>query len=304
MSTGAYPKILHVGDKQIADLFDKPVEITEKIDGSQFGFGLIDGKLICRSKGLEQDLDNPDKLFKPAIEHVKSIQDKLPEGIFFYAETLGKPRHSTLAYDRTPKNHIALFGALDATRTMLPYKVLQNYAKTFDVDIVPLIYEGVSQPEHMLELLETDSYLGGQKIEGVVVKRYEPWLFLGQILTPVKAGKFVSERFKEVHTRDWAKLNTSKGALDVLKLSVRTEARWDKAISHLREKSEFEGTARDIGKLIKEVHHDIADEEKENLKDQLWKIYGNDILKASTNGFVNWYKERIAKGDFNETDLS
>lgn len=298
MSTAAYPKILHVGDKQIADLFDKPVEITEKIDGSQFGFGRINGELVMRSKGQELDQDNPDKLFTDGVEYIKSIESRIPDDMFFYAEYMQKPRHSTLAYDKIPKNHFALFGVLNADRTMQSYDLIKTWANNLGMDVVPLIFEGVATVDLMMKLLQADSYLGGQLIEGIVVKRYEPWMFLGQILTPVKAGKFVSERFKEVHTRDWAKLNTGKGAFDVLKLSIRTEARWDKAINHLRDSGEFDGSVRNIGALIKEVHHDITEEEKENLKEQLWNIYGKDILKSSTVGFVDWYKERIAKGDF------
>lgn len=33
MKTSAFPKILHIGNKQISDLFEGVVEITEKVDG-------------------------------------------------------------------------------------------------------------------------------------------------------------------------------------------------------------------------------------------------------------------------------
>lgn len=299
--TAAYPKILHVGDKQIAELFDDTVEITEKVDGSQFGFGLVNGELVCRSKGQEIDQDNPDKLFRDGIEYIRSIKDKLPDNVFFYAEYLQKPRHSTLAYDRIPTNHFALFGVLNMeTRDMCDYDAIQAWSKQLDIDAIPLIYSGKSNPEEMLKLLDTKSFLGGQQIEGVVVKRYEPWLFLGTILLPVMAGKYVSERFKEVHQRDWTKLNTGKGQFEVLKSNYRSESRWNKAIQHLRDAGTFEGTVRDIGRLISEVQRDIVEEEKENIKDQLWKLYSADILRGSTAGFVDWYKIRIAKGEFNE----
>lgn len=64
MKTSAFPKILHIGNKQISDLFDGVVEITEKVDGSQLGFGKVNGELFVRSKGKEQDLDNPDMMFE------------------------------------------------------------------------------------------------------------------------------------------------------------------------------------------------------------------------------------------------
>ena len=68
MSTSsAFPEILHIGDKQILDLFEGDVEITEKVDGSQFGLGKTpEGELIMRSKCREINLENAGKLFFPA----------------------------------------------------------------------------------------------------------------------------------------------------------------------------------------------------------------------------------------------
>lgn len=298
MKSSAYPKILHIGDKQIDDLFDYEVEVTEKLDGSQLGFGKIDGELVIRSKGKEIDQDNPEKMFTEGVEYVKSISDRLPDNMMFYAEYLQQPRHSTLAYDSIPTNHIALFGALSTdNHEMYNHDTLKTWADYMNIDTVPVIYEGKTNPEEAIEMVKGDSYLGGQQREGVVVKRYEDWMFLGKILIPVKAGKYVTEKFKEVHTRDWKKLNTKKGQLEDIKHKYCTEARWNKAIQHLREKGELEGSPRDIGPLIKEIQHDLSEEERENIKEDLWKLFSGDILRKSAVGFPEWYKEKLAKGE-------
>lgn len=106
----AFPKIFAMGTRYIADILKEEVEVTEKVDGSQFGFGKIDGEVICRSKGKIQPLDNPDKMFKEAVEYVLSIEDKLAEGNFYYAEYLQKPKHNNLKYGRIPNNHLILLG--------------------------------------------------------------------------------------------------------------------------------------------------------------------------------------------------
>lgn len=294
-----FPKILHIGDKQIADLFDGPVEITEKVDGSQFGFGKENGRLFCRSKGKEQDLDNPDMMFIEGVEYVKSIADRIPDGYTYYGEYLQKPKHNTLAYDRTPKNHIALFGVYNqGTREFLDYGEIERHAALLDVDTVRLIYSGVATPQSVLDLVkDTVSQLGGQNIEGVVVKAYKPWLFLNQIPLSVMAGKYVTEEFKEVHHKNWKAENTGKGKLEVAISQYRSEARWNKAIQHLRDDGRLTSSPKDIGELIKEVRKDIAEEEKENIKDQLWSIYKNNFLQAATNGLPQWYKERLVLGE-------
>ena len=300
--TAAFPKILHIGDKQILDLFETEVEITEKLDGSQFGFGkTLDGELIIRSKGREITIDTVDKLFFPAVTYVMSIADKIPNNMFFYGETLSSPRHSTLAYDRTPKNNIALFGVYSLSeRFFFSYDYIVEWAKTFDVDAVPLLFQGVTSATNVLDMVkDTPSYLGGANIEGVVVKAYKPWMFLGQIPLNVMSGKYVTEEFKEVHQKDWSKLNTGKGKFEVLKENYRSEARWRKAVMHLRERGELTGTPKDIGGLIKEVRVDLETEEKENIKDVLWAIYKEDILKYSIFGLPQWFKSNLVSGEIN-----
>lgn len=290
---------MHLGDKQLSSLFDGPVQITEKVDGSQLGFGKVDGELFVRSKGKEQDLDAPDMMFEKAVEYIKSIADRIPDNMTFYGEYLNKPKHNTLAYDRTPKNFIALFGVYDSvTREHFGIKECKEWAEVFEVDTVPLLFEGEANAEGVLEMVnDTVSYLGGSKIEGVVVKRYTPWMFMGSIPQTVMSGKYVTEAFKEVHIKNWKKENTGKGKLEVAMSQYKSQARWNKAIQHLRDDGRLTGTPKDIGGLIKEVREDIINEEKENIKDQLWEIYKNDFLQVATNGLPQWYKEELVKGN-------
>lgn len=299
MSSAAFPKILHIGDKQIADLFDGEVEITEKVDGSQFGFGKENGELFCRSKGKVQDLDNPDMMFIQGVEYVKTIADKIPDNYSFYGEYLNKPKHNTLAYDRIPNHHIALFGVYNQeTREFGDYDEIQKWAEIFSVDAIPVLKRGKSSPQECLDLVkERVSYLGGQNIEGIVVKAYKPWLFLNQIPLSVMSGKYVTEAFKEVHNKNWKAENTGKGKLEVAISQYRSEARWNKAIQHLRDDGLLTDSPRDIGELIKEVRKDLAQEEKEAIKATLWSIYKNDFLAAATNGLPQWYKEKLVLGD-------
>lgn len=298
MSSTAFPKILHVGDKLVKDIFDEEVEITEKLDGSQLGFGLINGEVVVRSKGKEQDLDNPDKMFRIAVNYIRSIKDKLTEGVFYYGEYLEAPRHSTLAYDRVPKNNIALFGMMN-NGVFMPYANIQNAATALGVDAIPLIYSGKSSPEHVLELVEGVSYLGGAQREGVVIKVYKDWEYLGRLHYTVMSAKYVTEKFKEVHQKDWKKNNTGKGKLETLKSQYRTEARWHKAIQHLKENGQLEGSPRDIGALIKEIRKDLTDEEQENIKTHLWSLFGDDFQRSAVDGFPQWYKEELLKGNVN-----
>jgi len=282
-------------------LFDTVVEITEKVDGSQLGFGKVNGQLFVRSKGKEQDLDNPDMMFIKAVDYIKTIEDKIPDNMTFYGEYLQKPKHNTLAYDNTPKNYIALFGVYNSeTMEHFGIEECKKWAEIFEIDTVPLLFKGEANASGVIEMVnDTVSYLGGSKIEGVVVKAYKPWLFLNQIPQTVMSGKYVTEAFKEVHNKDWKKENTGKGKLEVAMSQYKSKARWNKAIQHLRDNGTLLGNPKDIGPLIKEVRNDIIEEEKDNIKDKLWNIYMNDFLAMATNGLPQYYKEKIMLGDSN-----
>ena len=301
MGLHAFPKIFAVGTDYIADLFKEPVEITEKVDGSQFVFGKFDGDLRHRSKGKEI-FRGAGGSFSGAVEVVTELFGRglLPEGYAFYCEYLRKPKHNVLGYDYIPKNHLALFGMTINGSFVKDWFTLQAYANDFHIDVVPCIFRGmVTDPEMLLKMLEHESFLGGQKIEGVVVKNYDRPFLLGGQPIPLMAGKYVSEKFKERHNKDWKKGNR-KGKFELFKEGFRTEARWQKAVQHLRELDLLTNSPKDIGQLIKNVQFDIEAEEEDNIRNWLYKEFKGEILRYATRGIPEWYKDQLLKRSFDE----
>ncbi len=68
-----WPKIYSFPHRDNKNIFDNPVQITEKVDGSQFSFGLFNDALIIRSKEADIDPSNPQAQFKLAVNHVVSL---------------------------------------------------------------------------------------------------------------------------------------------------------------------------------------------------------------------------------------
>lgn len=296
-----FPKIFALGNKFIRDIFDDEVEITCKLDGSCFHFGLFDGELKCSSKNKEIILDNPEKMFEEAVNYIISIKDKLPNNVQFTAEYLKKPKHNTLKYDRIPKNHLMLFAVHKDQEYISDHETLEKYANSLDIDVAPLLYYGkIETIDRLNLLLDTESYLGGIKIEGIVVKNYNKAVDIGGHIYEIMCGKLVSEKFKEVNNKEWKANNTRKGKFETLLESYRTEARWLKAVQSLRDAGELEEDPKDIGKLIKYIQQDIVDEEKEEIKDKLWNIFKDQILRKSTAGAPEWYKSKLAEKSFKE----
>ena len=183
------------------------------------------------------------------------------------------------------------------------YSTLQLYADMIGVECVPVFFKGkIENITQLQDLLQQDSVLGGCKIEGVVVKNYErKWLIGGQPM-PIMAGKFVSEAFKEVHNNRWGTQEKTKSRMEIFFQSFRTHARWEKAVQHLRDRGELLNEPRDIGNLFKEIHIDIEQEEKENVKEFLWREYSGELKRRATGGLPEWYKEKLANRSFELTE--
>lgn len=291
----AFPKIFAIGSRYTERLFNGEVEITEKVDGSQIGFGYVDGELIIRSKGSQLFLEKPEKMFGDAIETIKELIPAISDGTFYYGEYLRTPKHNVLKYSRTPKDHIALYGMLDIkTQYYYPYSKIAEEAQRLAIDVVPILYQGVVRTvEDLKSNLDRESFLGGAKIEGFVVKNYNEQLLIGGQVIPILMGKFVSEDFKEVHRKEWKSENTNKGRWDVYKSQFCNTARWHKAIQYLRDAGRLEYAPKDIGSLIARIQQDIVEEEKENIKEWLFNEFGSEIGREAIKGFPQWYKEYL-----------
>jgi hypothetical protein len=285
---GAFPKIFALGQPHVEHLFDGPVEITEKIDGSQFAFGYDENcRFRMRSKGQEIIEGAPNKMFQEAHDFALSVAGRVPSNMVLYGEYLQKPKHNILTYGRIPTNHFMIFGAVQAGEFQ-PHSELCAIAALLDCEAVPLLFQGQRDPitpAELKTLLERESALGNVKIEGIVIKNHSHLLSYKGLYLPITAAKYVSEAFKEVLDKEWK--------IDQLKDSLRTEARWLKAVAHLREAGKLQVALQDIGPLIAEVRRDIAEEEKEQIKNALWRIFADEIMRNSIRGLKSITKKPL-----------
>lgn len=294
-----YSSIYNMGHKAIADLLKSPVYVEEKIDGSQFSFGVDEeGTLRVRSKGCEMVVDAPEKMFSFGVETVKRLKPTLHTGWTYRGEYLRAPKHNTLIYSRIPKDHIIIFDIEIGECEFLNYPAKRAEANRLGLEVVPLLYGGpIDSIEQFRDFLQINSILGGQKIEGVVVKPIEYNLF--GIDKKVLMGKFVSEEFKEVHARIWKADNpTIKDIVAMLGDAYGIQARWQKALLHLTEKGLINGSPQDIGLLMKEIPLDIKKECEDEIKNELFKFAWPHIARMCVRQVPMWYKELLLKKQF------
>ena len=295
----SYPSIFALGHRLVQDILKGPVRVEEKIDGSQFSWCVSDsGEVFIRSKGAVMHVDAPEKMFFKAVETVRSIKDACRPGWTYRAEYLAKPKHNTLAYDRVPAGNLIVFDISTGNESYASPLVRKAESERLGLESIPILYEGaLEDPAQIRQFLDTQSCLGGQKVEGVVIKPLAYDVFGPD--KKVLMAKFVSEAFKEIHTQSWKERNPkSRDIIDRLAETYTTPARWNKAIQHLAERGELEGSPRDIGKLIKEIPNDVQKECEDEIKETLFAWAWPQLCRSVTKGMPEYYKEQLMKSAF------
>ena len=243
-SIPSYTKILTLGSRYTENALIGEVIIQEKVDGSQFKFGVNEyGELVISSKGqllhCGQYLVNPYGMFKNGVEYILSIKDKIlafPKDTYFYGEYLQKQKHNVLKYERIPKNYMVLFDVWQ-NKQWATRNELEIITKAFNIDLIPELYKGILKNKiekgkgytNPLDFLKriietTNSFLGNELIEGVVIKNYNQTILLGGQVFPLFT-KYVRESFKERHDTEWKIKKPKESLADYIK-GFKSEARW------------------------------------------------------------------------------
>lgn len=301
------PKIHTLGNRENHGIFEELVQVEEKIDGSQFSFGVVGGRIEFRSKGQPVDPENAGMFKLACVNAVTAIQTALRpgqdlQGLIFQCEYLAKPKHNILAYGRVPTNHLVLFDVRFPDGSYANSMVREEWAKALGIEVVQVFYygylPGTTNLDSFGEYHQRESQLGGCKVEGVVVKNYFKKHPDAQTSRSPMTAKIVAPSFKE--KRASVPQNPGKaGATDIVDKLVnclRTEARWLKAIQHLREAGKLENCNKDIGPLCKEIQADIVGEEETWIKQKLFEEFSKEILNGCVRGFAPFYQKLLANG--------
>lgn len=287
-----YPSLFNLGHKCLANLFVGPVVIQEKVDGSQFSFGVFDGEVRCRSKGAQLDMEHPQEMFVLGVELAKRLAPQLRNGYTYRGEFLNKPKHNVLAYDRAPRYNVIIYDIQRGEEDYLSPAEVKAECDRLGLETVPVYHQGDFVPsiETLSKFLDNTSILGGQKVEGFVVKNYAQFGTDKKILI----GKYVSADFKEVHAKEWGEANPGQGdILAMLTYEYKTPARWNKAIQHMRDAGKLTDSVKDIGLLLKEVNVDILKECEEEIKAKVWKWLWPKLSRGLVQGFPDYYKKYL-----------
>ena len=285
----SYPHVFALGHKALGDVLVGTIVVQEKIDGSSFSFGAVDGELQVRSKSKEMRVDAPEDMFSAAVETIKAL-DLHPNWVY-RSEFLRSPHHNALSYGRVPRGNIIIYDINIGLEDYLCAGDVEMEAARLGLETVPTFYQGAAiSVDELKSFLGRQSILGGD-IEGIVVKNYG----VMTLEHKVAMAKLVRADYLEVHAVEWRKANpTKQDIVDLLIAAYRTEARWEKSVQHLRDDGRLEGSPRDIGALIREAPEDVLKECRDEIADALFNHFWPHIRRGITSGLPEWYKRKLA----------
>lgn len=288
-----YPKILNIGDSLLRSLFIGQVNVEEKVDGSMFRVWFnSQGKMLTGSKSVSYDEEHPvDKGFYKAVESaVNHLSYHDFRDMFFVFEYLAKPKQNTLTYSRVPKDNLVLLDIM-ADNQFISYQQKKEIADEIGFEVVPLLFQGIiNSADELQELLKTESFLGKSVIEGVVIKNYTQFHTIPYMVGMPVFGKFVRKEFKELNKIEW---KVGIPIEDRIIEGFPKEARWQKAVQHLKEQGLLTGGVKDIGRILEEINRDFEEECSDMIKELLWKEYKRKIQTKMKHGFADWFKKKL-----------
>ena len=118
----------------------------------------------------------------------------------------------------------------------------------------------------------------------------------------ISIARFVRDGFKELNSAEWKKSNpTQNDFVQVLISKYRTDARFLKAVQHLRESGKLTDTPKDIGLLVHEIESDVYADSHEDIRDALFDHFWPNVRRGICNGVPDWYKNQLAEQAFNQS---
>ena len=303
-----FPKVLGLGQPLLAEIFDDPVDLTSKIDGSQCRIHLTEEYYQCGSKNVD---NADDKMFEIAHQQAEQIwNDRIwwtfGDDLTLFTEFLNKPKHNVLKYDEVPLNNLYLFGAISRDKHLQTEELIE-LANELEIEPPHVMASQIkiNNPEDLNKYLEVESVLGGTKVEGIVIrnsyKSYPPLLVSTMAFGGFPlVGKLVRADFKERLNKEWGNKKQKEAPITKVTTEFLTGARFHKAVQHLADEGKINYEMRDLKVLIPEFYKDLLDEEKDEITKLTMEDFWRHLKKKCDNYVVDSWKKHLVEKQFSE----
>ncbi len=166
-------------EEALNDILNQELLVYEDVQGSKIWLSWLDGGFIIRPKNLHSEPINMVDLamqnyYNPAVEYFKNLDNRvkslMPKNWSFCFEYFPDNQPANIEYQKVPKNRLVLTSINKGGKYESSIEELLEYSRLFDVDCLPVIFDGSlssDMKEAILYFLSTSEsdleYVFGEK---------------------------------------------------------------------------------------------------------------------------------------------
>jgi len=182
----------------LSSIFENEIIVFEDIQGSKIWINWNGKDFVTRVKSINNDPINLIDLaiqnyYNPAIKYLESldvrVKSLLNKKWYFGFEYFPDAQPANIEYDRVPKNHLVLTSINKGGKYEFSVEELDEYARLFDVDMLPVVYQG-KLTERMIEAIKYFINTSEEDLEYVFGEKSFSFFFY-KILNPSLTNSFL-----------------------------------------------------------------------------------------------------------------
>lgn len=191
-------------DSLLDSIFYDDIVIYEDIQGSKIWVNWDGEKFNIKPKSLSSDnislIDlTMQNYYNPALEYLNSLDSRVKSLLnkkwWFCFEYFPDNQPANIEYSRNPKNGLVLTSINKQGKYDFVVEELEEYSRLFDVDVIPVIYNGVLT-DKMIEAIKYFINTSEEDLEYIFGEHSFAFFFY-KILNPSSTNSFLMDDFQK-----------------------------------------------------------------------------------------------------------
>jgi len=187
-------------DDLLKELFNDEIIVYEDIQGSKIWVNWDGKEFTIKPKSISAEPINlidmaMQNYYNPAIDYLNSLDNRVKSLLnkkwWFCFEYFPDEQPANIAYNRMPKNKLVLTSINKSGKYEFIIEELDEYARLFDVDIIPVIFYG-KLTDKMIEAIKYFINTSEEDLDYIFGEKSFTYFFY-KILNPASQNSFLME---------------------------------------------------------------------------------------------------------------
>jgi hypothetical protein len=190
-----------INDEELLNsLFSNEISIIEDIQGSKIWVNWNGKEFTIKTKSISSEPINLIDLamqnyYNPAINYFNSLDSRVKSLLnrkwWFCFEYFPDEQPANIEYNRVPKNKLVLTAINKAGKYEFVLEELNEYARLFDVEIIPVVFQG-KLTDKMIEAIKYFLNTSEEDLDYIFGEKSFTFFFY-KILNPLSEGSFLMD---------------------------------------------------------------------------------------------------------------